>query len=63
MSSLTRLPGLPADFPASKKIQEWLVTLNGMRAMDAITEEQARQLLFDLDQGYSSFHAWLKTKG
>lgn len=39
-----------------------LVTLNGMRAMDSITEEQARQLLFDLDQGYSGFHNWLKKK-
>ncbi len=61
MTSLTRVPGLPPDFVASKKLEDWLVTLNGMRAMDAITEEQARQLLFDLDQGYSSFHAWLKS--
>jgi len=61
MTSLTRVPGLPADFVASKKLEDWLVTLNAMRAMDNITEEQARQLLFDLDQGYSSFHAWLKS--
>ncbi|GAB5033856.1 escrt-i complex subunit vps28 [Nannochloropsis oceanica] len=60
MTSLTRVPGLPTDFVASKKLEDWLVTLNAMRAMDSITEEQARQLLFDLDQGYSSFHAWLK---
>lgn len=95
--SLSRVPGLPGDFAATKKLQEWcvrapskhwvarpgsrtttthippfpsliithnthrLVTLNGMRAMDAISEEQARQLLFDLDQGYSAFHAWLKS--
>ena len=41
-NSLTRVPGLPGDFAATKKLQEWLVTLNGMRAMDAISEEQAR---------------------
>ncbi|EKU22796.1 ESCRT-I complex subunit VPS28 [Nannochloropsis gaditana CCMP526] len=61
MTSLRRVQGLPAEFLGSKKLEEWLVTLNAMRAMDAITEEQARQLLFDLDQGYSSFHAWLKS--
>lgn len=41
-NSLTRVPGLPGDFAATKKLQEWLVTLNGMRAMDAISEEQVR---------------------
>lgn len=62
MTSLARVSGLPGDFAATKKLQDWLVTLNSMRAMDNLTDEQARQLLFDLDQGYSAFHKWLKDK-
>lgn len=91
------MPGLPADFPAIKKMQEWWVTclrgwgmiqaaaataaarseieaycvvlcgrrlalLNGLKASESITAEQSRQMLFDLDTGYSDFHRWLRSK-
>jgi hypothetical protein len=34
-----------------------------MRAVDVLTDEQARELLFDLDQAYSGFHQFLQNKG
>lgn len=39
-----------------------LALLNGLKASDSISEEQSRQLLFDLDSGYSAFHHWLRSK-
>jgi len=32
-----------------------LITLNGMKASEEITEEQSRQLLFDVDHAYAEF--------
>jgi len=60
MSSLTRVQGLPPDAPALAKVREWLVTLNGMRAVDNLSDDQARQLSHDLEVGYTAFHAFLK---
>ena len=37
-----------------------LATLNAMRAADSISEEQARQLQYDLDSGHTAFHRFLK---
>ncbi|GAA6007080.1 hypothetical protein JCM10207_001498, partial [Rhodosporidiobolus poonsookiae] len=32
-----------------------LITLNQMRASEEITEEQSRQMLFDVEHAYSEF--------
>ncbi|KAG6899454.1 hypothetical protein C0993_010236 [Termitomyces sp. T159_Od127] len=32
-----------------------LITLNGMKASEEITEEQSRQLLFDVEDAYAEF--------
>mmetsp|Transcript_9913 Transcript_9913/g.28148 ORF Transcript_9913/g.28148 Transcript_9913/m.28148 type:complete len:219 (-) Transcript_9913:108-764(-) len=63
MGSITKVPDLPKDFTGLAKTQEWLVTLNQMRAADEIDEDQARQLIFDLELVYTSFVDWLKKKG
>lgn len=39
-----------------------LALLNGLKASESITAEQSRQMLFDLDTGYSDFHRWLRSK-
>lgn len=59
MNSLTRVPNARVD-AAQDKLGNWLVILNGMRAADEIDEDQARQLLFDLDAAYSDFHRSLR---
>uniref|UniRef100_A0A7S1UKK1 Vacuolar protein sorting-associated protein 28 homolog n=1 Tax=Phaeomonas parva TaxID=124430 RepID=A0A7S1UKK1_9STRA len=61
VASLTRVPGLPADFEGTTKLQGWLATLNGMRAVDELSEDQSRQLEHDLESSYSAFHRFLKS--
>ena len=47
------------DFENRGKIIQWLITLNGMRAMEELTEEQARELSFDINEAYHGFKATL----
>lgn len=37
------------------KLLKWLITLNHMKASDEIDEDQARQMLFDVEGAYNSF--------
>jgi ESCRT-I complex subunit VPS28 len=39
-----------ADTNGKKKIRDWLITLNQMKASDELNPEQVRQLLFDLER-------------
>eukprot|EP01031_Cornospumella_fuschlensis_P040539 gene40539-49415_t len=58
-SSLTKLHFLPADFEGSVKTKGWLAKLNSLRAVDELSEDDIRQLLFDLETNYSAFHKLL----
>lgn len=55
-----KVDGLPNDYEGIGKAREWLVTLNAMRAADELSEDQARQLLHDLDTSYSGFFRYLE---
>jgi len=43
------------DWEGRSKMVGWLITLNAMKASEEITEEQSRQLLFDVDHAYAEF--------
>ncbi|KAE8355359.1 VPS28-domain-containing protein [Aspergillus coremiiformis] len=43
------------DFENRGKIIQWLITLNQMRATEELSEEQARELAFDIEQAYQGF--------
>ncbi|KAG6872970.1 hypothetical protein C0995_004509 [Termitomyces sp. Mi166 len=43
------------DWEGRSRMISWLITLNGMKASEEITEEQSRQLLFDVDHAYAEF--------
>ena len=45
------------DFENRGKIIQWLITLNQMRTTEELSDEQARELAFDMDQAYSGFKA------
>jgi len=47
------------DFDNRGKIIQWLITLNQMRATEELSEDQARELSFDIDQAYQGFKATL----
>jgi len=60
-TSLNKLRLLPPDFEGKTKMKEWLSKLSKMEAADELTEQQARQLHFDLESSYNSFMAALPT--
>ncbi|KAF9483009.1 vacuolar protein sorting-associated protein 28 [Pholiota conissans] len=43
------------DWEGRSKMVSWLITLNGMKASEELTEEQTRQLSFDVDYAYAEF--------
>ncbi|KAF7592279.1 Vacuolar protein-sorting-associated protein 28 [Aspergillus hancockii] len=47
------------DFENRAKIIQWLITLNQMRATEELSEEQARELAFDIEQAYQGFKSTL----
>ncbi|CAN0009625.1 unnamed protein product, partial [Phaeothamnion confervicola] len=71
MDRLNKVEGLPGNFEGIDKTRQWLITLNGMRAHNELTDDQAsrcwlrsdctaRQLLHDLDTSYSAFFRFLE---
>ncbi|OAE22008.1 hypothetical protein AXG93_4804s1130 [Marchantia polymorpha subsp. ruderalis] len=55
VASLSRVPQLSPDFEGKVKGREWITILNKMGAADELNEQQARQLLFDLESSYNAF--------
>ncbi|KAF2401578.1 ESCRT-1 complex, Vps28 subunit [Trichodelitschia bisporula] len=45
------------EFESRGKIVQWLITLNRMRAAEKLSEEQAREFQFDMQQAYAGFKA------
>lgn len=43
------------DFEHRGKIIQWLITLNQMRTTEELSEEQAGDLAFDMEQAYNGF--------
>jgi ESCRT-I complex subunit VPS28 len=62
-ASLNKLSILPPDFEGKTKMKDWISRLSKMGAADELTEQQARQLHFDLESSYNSFMAALPTAG
>ncbi|KAL3614999.1 hypothetical protein CASFOL_040660 [Castilleja foliolosa] len=60
---INKLNILPPDFEGKAKMREWIARLAKMGAADELTEQQARQLHFDLESSYNSFMAALPTAG
>lgn len=50
------------DWEGRSKLVAWLITLNGMKASEELTEEQIRQLSFDIEHAYSEFFRSLSSK-
>ncbi|KAI0792207.1 vacuolar protein sorting-associated protein 28 [Abortiporus biennis] len=50
------------EWEGRSKMVGWLITLNGMKASEEITDEQSRQLLFDIEHAYSEFFRSLGSK-
>mmetsp|Transcript_9780 Transcript_9780/g.14587 ORF Transcript_9780/g.14587 Transcript_9780/m.14587 type:complete len:201 (-) Transcript_9780:2603-3205(-) len=46
---------LPASYKGTEKMQEWLQVFSSLRAYDDLSEEQAQQLSFDIEQAFRDF--------
>ena len=47
------------DFDGISTMTYWLNKMGDMRASDELSEEDARQLIFDLEKSYGGFHSFL----
>ncbi|KAF8232724.1 ESCRT-1 complex, Vps28 subunit [Tricholoma matsutake] len=54
VTSFSRFKG-NKDWEGRSRMVGWLIALNAMKASEEITEEQSRQLLFDVDHAYAEF--------
>jgi len=59
LESLNKLPELPPDHVSKTKVQQWLVTLNSMKASDELPEDKIRQMSMDLEIAYNAFHKFV----
>uniref|UniRef100_A0A069DXC8 Vacuolar protein sorting-associated protein 28 homolog n=2 Tax=Triatominae TaxID=70999 RepID=A0A069DXC8_9HEMI len=57
--TMSRLSLIPADFEGRTKVNEWLATLDAMHASDELSDQQVRQLIFDLESAYNAFNKLL----
>lgn len=59
--SMNALPGLPPDFPAKKKILSWTTKLHNHSANYELSEDDKRQLMYDLESSYHEINASWET--
>ncbi|EKM81536.1 hypothetical protein AGABI1DRAFT_111828 [Agaricus bisporus var. burnettii JB137-S8] len=50
------------DSEGRSRMVSWLITLNGMQISERLSDEQSRQLLFDIEHAYNEFFQSLSTK-
>lgn len=48
------------DFEHRSKLVEWIIKINKMKVNETLTEDEVRELLFDLDTAYKSFYTLLE---
>lgn len=56
---MSRMSSLPPAFEGRVKVKKWLDNLNAMSASDELSEDQVRQMLFDLESAYNDFNRFL----
>ncbi|XP_022646805.1 vacuolar protein sorting-associated protein 28 homolog isoform X2 [Varroa destructor] len=53
--TMSRLSILPADFEGKAIVAKWLETMATMAASDELSEQQVRQMVFDLETAHNAF--------
>ena len=48
-----------SDFDGISTMKPWMEKLENSKASDEISEDEARQLIFDLEKSYGAFHSFL----
>jgi ESCRT-I complex subunit VPS28 len=60
LATLNRMSTLPADFQGKELVKKWLGKLESMRASEELTEDDGRQMVFDLEKAYNEFNRSLQ---
>ena len=53
--ALKNYPQLPAEYEGLAHVDRWMQKLSTMKASDNLTDDDARQLKFDLEQAMQRF--------
>ena len=56
---MSRMSALSVTFEGKQKVKKWLDELSAMQASDELSEDQARQMLFDFESAYNDFNRFL----
>uniref|UniRef100_A0A915LE39 Vacuolar protein sorting-associated protein 28 homolog n=1 Tax=Meloidogyne javanica TaxID=6303 RepID=A0A915LE39_MELJA len=59
-ASINAMSTLPDDFDAKVKVKYWY-KLHGMAAHEELSDETARQMIFELEAGYNAFQRFLRS--
>jgi ESCRT-I complex subunit VPS28 len=57
--TMNRLTLIPSDFEGKSKVQEWLNTFGAMAASDELSDNQVRQIIYDMESSYNAFNRLL----
>uniref|UniRef100_A0A915NHL0 Vacuolar protein sorting-associated protein 28 homolog n=1 Tax=Meloidogyne floridensis TaxID=298350 RepID=A0A915NHL0_9BILA len=60
-ASINAMSTLPDDFDAKVKVKYWYDKLHGMAAHEELSDETARQMIFELEAGYNAFQRFLRS--
>eukprot|EP00118_Oscarella_pearsei_P000998 m.6337 g.6337 ORF g.6337 m.6337 type:complete len:222 (+) comp15591_c0_seq2:49-714(+) len=60
LSTLNRMSSLPPDFEGKTLIQKWLSKMESMRASEELSEEDSRQMIFDVERAYNAYNRTLQ---
>lgn len=55
LTNLNKVEGFPSEFQGKEKVKLWISKLHSMPASQELTENETRQLLFDLESSYNEF--------
>ena len=58
--TLSRMSTLPQSHGSKEKVKTWLDLLISMKASDELSDDQVRQMTFDLDTAYADFQRFLE---
>ncbi|KAL0238701.1 hypothetical protein PCE1_004393 [Barthelona sp. PCE] len=57
---LNKFPQISQEDTTKKSMVEWLTSLNSRQPGDSLSDNELRQLKFDIDNSYANFHSALK---
>lgn len=57
--TMNRLTMIPPDFEGKIKVKNWLDIMSQMKASDELSDEQVRQLVYEIEQSYNAFNKLL----